>query len=173
MSAVQQPFLFRQTVLQPSWAGTTEPFGIPSSISLNTCREINWRNSWRSLRAQWSQIFSAAAGSSVLAAHEYCHGVSLRRHSCLWLTSLKPEAQHHIQNLPFSGSTVFGIHAYNEIVRMKMDMDKLKAVGLEKPREQRKSIRPYQRRFYSQRVPIPPWLPGRSQHQRSYQSQLK
>ncbi|KAJ1114355.1 hypothetical protein NDU88_002593 [Pleurodeles waltl] len=118
-----------------------------------------------------NQIISAAADSSVLSAHNYAHGIALRRHAWLRLTSLKPEAQQRIQNLPFSGSTLFGSHADDEMARMKAELDTLKAVGMERPKEQRKVFRPYQRRLFTHRYQSPHWMSSRPQQQQQQQHQ--
>lgn len=115
-----------------------------------------------------NQVISAAADNSLLSAHEYCHGVALQRHSWLRLTSFKPEAQLRIANLPFSGTTHFGSHADEEMSRMKAEMETLKAVGLEKPKEQRKTFRPFKRRYSSQGFPC---FQGRQSSQQQQQFQ--
>ncbi|XP_078509088.1 uncharacterized protein LOC144768971 [Lissotriton helveticus] len=40
-----------------------------------------------------------------------------------------PEAQQRIANLPFSGSTLFGVHADEQMARMKVEVETLKAVA--------------------------------------------
>lgn len=108
-----------------------------------------------------------------LAAHEHCHGVTLRRHSWLHLTAFNHESQQRILTLLFSGSTLFSNHTDNEMARMKTEMDTVKAVGLEKQAAQRRSYKPYQRLFFPHRVQTPHWYQGRqqSQQQRPYQQQ--
>ncbi|KAJ1178965.1 hypothetical protein NDU88_004204 [Pleurodeles waltl] len=118
-----------------------------------------------------NQIISAAADASTLSAHNYAHGIALRRHAWLRLTSLKPEAQQRIQNLPFSGSTLFGSHADDEMARMKSELDTLKAVGIERPKEQRKGFCPYQRRLFTHRYQAPHWSSSRPQQQQQQQHQ--
>ena len=82
-----------------------------------------------------NQIIAEFADSSDLSAHGYCHGIAARASSWLCLTGLKPEAQSCILNLPFSGITLFGSHADDEMARMKAELDTLKAVGLAKRKE--------------------------------------
>lgn len=118
-----------------------------------------------------NQIISAAADTSLLAAHEFCHGITLRRNAWLRLTSLKPEAQQRLANLPFSGSTLFGAPADEEMARMKAEVETLKAVGLEKPKEQRKSFRPFQRRSTFSRFQRGQGRQGGQQQQSQFQRQ--
>ena len=70
-------------------------------------------------------------------------------------------AQARIQNLPFSGSTLFGSNADDEMGRMKAELDTLKAVGLEK---EYRRYKPYDRRGFHQRVQTPQW--GQKSQQR-------
>ncbi|KAJ1182700.1 hypothetical protein NDU88_007884 [Pleurodeles waltl] len=112
-----------------------------------------------------NQVISAAADGADLAAHGYAHRICARRSSWLRLTGLKQEAQQRILNLPFSGSSLFGTHADEEMARMKTEVDTMRAVGLERKKDFRRRYRPYDRRPFQQRVQTPHWSQRPQQRQ--------
>lgn len=121
-----------------------------------------------------NHIISASADAADMAAHGYSHGICSRRSAWLRLTGLKPEVQRSITNLPFSGSSLFGPHADEEMAKMKAELDTVKAVGLEKRKEFRRRFRPYDKRPFQQKGQNPQWSSqGHQQQQRSHFQQRR